>query len=378
MPYGGGSVATSSGPQDSSSTVATFPWSPETGNADLMLQNINDGTFPALGMSTSLGWNESFLPEEYPSEYPRLGLSPNGDFSCDEDFFANNFLPGPSRVASNTEEVFEELSQRVRDYPKKILQRDFWSPFIHHSLYRCAQGGMAEPLGTALACASAYDSCVESSSSFINTMINTQREKLIRATCSYVDQPETCLAALHAVRVYQILSSLDDRSRTTGPVEADRPQTGSGLAAEFHISFLLKMTRRLCSLYKEAVTSDTETDWSRWKFAESLRRCVFFVNLINVLAARCRRFHFDYFEPLDDALILEMPLPTTEQTWRASNEAQWQICREDTQLVRPAPTLQKLMEIDDAGQLDRATLTPLTRIILACARVNLEADWRDG
>ncbi|KDB27564.1 hypothetical protein H109_00670 [Trichophyton interdigitale MR816] len=138
------------------------------------------------------------------------------------------------------------------------------------------------------------------------------------------------------------------------------------------------MTRRQCSLYKEAVTSDTETDWSRWKFAESLRRCVFFVNLINVLAARCRRFHFDYFEPLDDALILEMPLPTTEQTWRASNEAQWQICREDTQLVRPAPTLQKLMEIDDAGQLDRATLTPLTRIILACARVNLEADWRDG
>ncbi|EZF33413.1 hypothetical protein H109_00671 [Trichophyton interdigitale MR816] len=143
-----------------------------------MLQNINDGTFPALGMSTSLGWNESFLPEDYPSEYPRLGLSPNGDFSCDEDIFANNFLPGPSRVASNTGELFEELSQRVRDYPKKILQRDFWSPFIHHSLYRCAQGGMAE--GIALACASAYDSCVESSSSFINTMINTQREKLIR------------------------------------------------------------------------------------------------------------------------------------------------------------------------------------------------------
>lgn len=138
------------------------------------------------------------------------------------------------------------------------------------------------------------------------------------------------------------------------------------------------MTRRLCSLYKEAVTSDTEIDWNRWKFAESLRRCVFFVNLINVLAARCRRFHFDYFEPLDDALILQMPLPTTEETWRAGNETQWQVCREDTQFIRPAPTLQKLMEIDDAGQLDRATLTPLTRIILACARVNLEADWRDG
>ncbi|DAA76061.1 TPA_exp: putative C6 transcription factor [Trichophyton benhamiae CBS 112371] len=359
MPYNDGSIATSSGSQDSSSTVATFPWSPEVGNADLMLQNINDQAFPALEMSASMGWNESFLPENYPSEYhsellsyfsqtpeqhhisklpgpgeplslPQvppllsssgasssigLGLSPNGDFSCDEDFFSNNFLPGHSTVSSNTGELFEELSRRVRDYPKKILQRDFWSPFIHHSLYRCAQGGMAEPLGIALACASAYDSSVESSSSFIDTMINTQREKLIR---------------------------------------------------EFHL------------LYKEAVTSDTETDWNRWKFAESLRRCVFFVNLINVLAARCRRFHFDYFEPLDDALILQMPLPTTEETWRAGNETQWQVCREDTQFIRPAPTLQKLMEIDDAGQLDRATLTPLTRIILACARVNLEADWRDG
>lgn len=68
------------------------------------------------------------------------------------------------------------------------------------------------------------------------------------------------------------------------------------------------MTRRLCT-YKEAVTSDTETDWTRWKFAESLRRCIFFVNLINVLAAKYRRFHFDYFEPLDDALIFQMPLP---------------------------------------------------------------------
>lgn len=285
MPYNDGSIATSSGSQDSSSTVATFPWSPEVGNADLMLQNINDQAFPALEMSASMGWNESFLPENYPSEYhsellsyfsqtpeqhhisklpgpgeplslPQvppllsssgasssigLGLSPNGDFSCDEDFFSNNFLPGHSTVSSNTGELFEELSRRVRDYPKKILQRDFWSPFIHHSLYRCAQGGMAEPLGIALACASAYDSSVESSSSFIDTMINTQREKLIREFHLYVDQPETCLAALHAVSVYQILSSLDDRSTTTGPVEVDRPQTGSGLAAEFHISFLLKV-----------------------------------------------------------------------------------------------------------------------------------------
>ncbi|EFQ98569.1 hypothetical protein MGYG_08937 [Nannizzia gypsea CBS 118893] len=425
MPFGGGSITTSSDSQDSSS-VAAFPWSPEVGNADLTLQNINNGGLPTFGLSSSLGWNDNFLTGDYPSEFPSellsffaqtqeqhnmskppaphmsgpgeplslsqmpplpplsgapssIELSPNGDFSCDDDFFANNFLPGPSTVADNITELFEELSQRVRDYPKKILQRDFWSPFIHHSLYRCAQGGMAEPLGIALACASAYNSCVESSSSFIDTMINTQREKLIREFHLYVDQPETCLAALHAVSVYQILSSLDDRSTTTtiGPAETDRPRTESGLAAEFHISFLLKMTRRLCSLYKQAVTSDTETDWSRWRFAESLRRCIFFVNLINVLAARCRRFHFDYFEPLDDALILQMPLPATEQAWKASNEIQWQICRDDTQLVRPAPTLQKLMEIDDAGRLDRATLTPLTRIILACARVNLEADWRD-
>ncbi|KAM5436246.1 hypothetical protein McanCB21832_003068 [Microsporum canis] len=421
MPFSG-SLATSSSSHDSSS-VAAFQWSPEAGNVDVMLQNISDGALPALDLSTSLGWNENFLAGDYPTEIPSelfslfaqsqgqphlskmpaplmpgpgeplalsqappvpplsgasssIGLSPNGDFSCDDDFFANNFLPGYDQAADNTTELFEELFQRVRDYPKKILQRDFWSPFIHHRLYRCAQGGMAEPLGIALACASAYDSSVESSSSFIDSLINTQREKLIREFHLYVDQPETCLAALHAVSVYQILSSLDDFS-TPAPDEVEKRRKGSGLAPEWHISFLLKMTRRLCTLYKQAVTADTETDWIRWRFAESLRRCIFFVNLINVLAARCRRFHFDYFEPLDDALILQMPLPVTEQTWRAGNEKQWQICREDTRLVRPAPTLQKLMEIDGAGQLDRSTLTPLTRIILACARVNLEADWRD-
>ncbi|EZF26853.1 hypothetical protein H112_01036 [Trichophyton rubrum D6] len=301
MPYGGGSIATSSGSQDISGTVATFPWSPQAGNSNLMLQNINDGAFFALEMSTSLGWNEDFPPEDYPQNIPQhnipklsgpgkplslsqvpplpsssgasssigLGLSPNGDFSCDGDFFANNFFPGPSTVTSNTEELFEELSQRVCDYPKKILQRDFG-------------------------------------------------RRLSIIACIAVHR-EPCRVEFELHRHHDKYSA--------GEVDPRVPP----------------MTRRLCT-YKEAVTSDTETDWTRWKFAESLRRYA---------------------------------SSTTEKTWRASNETQWQICREDTQLVRPAPTLQKLVEIDDAGQLDLATLTPLTRIILACARVNLEADWRD-
>lgn len=70
MPYGGGSIATSSGSQDISGTVATFPWSPQAGNSNLMLQNINDGAFFALEMSTSLGWNEDFPPEDYPQNIP--------------------------------------------------------------------------------------------------------------------------------------------------------------------------------------------------------------------------------------------------------------------------------------------------------------------
>ncbi|WEW56953.1 hypothetical protein PRK78_002412 [Emydomyces testavorans] len=403
------------------SSITTFTRSPETSSMDLLLHNFNDGRFPSLDLSASLEWSEDYLAGDHHtnligdpfsmftlyhdpphlSKAPSLHLVPceslapsqapsvpppsstsssnspllSGGINGDNSITTSNLFLGPSGLTfENSTELYQELFQMVREYPRKMLQRDFWSPFIHHRLYRCAKDGMAEPLGIALACISAHENLVESSSSFIDNMINTQREKLIRGFHLYSDRPETCLAALHAVNIYQILGLFDNPSVV--PNNGDRWREKSGPGAEWHSSFLLKMTRRLCSMHQYAFRPDKETDWSRWRFAESLRRNVFLVNLINVLAAKSHKFHHDYFEPLDDAMILQMPLPATEQMWRACSERQWVACQEDARQLSSAPTLQKLLELDSSGNLDVSTLPPLTRIILACAKIYQESDWR--
>lgn len=126
------------------------------------------------------------------------------------------------------------------------------------------------------------------------------------------------------------------------------------------------MTRRFCKLNQKAL-GQNEVGWPEWKFAESLRRNVFFVHIINILAAEARKLHHDYFEPLDDAMILHMPLPAPESMWRACSDAEWRVARENARPTSPTPcTLQGLLDLGRAGSLDVASLQPLTRIILAC------------
>ncbi|KAJ5520033.1 C6 finger domain protein, partial [Penicillium fimorum] len=301
--------------------------------------------------------------------------------------FASSFVPDLSHTAlRDTSSLCQELFGILRDYSRMVIQPSFWSPFIHHSLYRCSKDGMAEPLGIVLACVSAYSSSVESSVDFVDTMINSQRERLVREFHLYTDRPETCLAALHAVCVYQILglfggpSVESPRSGHSTPFK-DRSQArreDSGKAAELHGSFLLKMTRCLCKLHEKALERNEE-GWSEWKFAESLRRNIFFIHIVNILAAEARKLHHDYFEPLNDFMILQIPLPAPEYMWRGCSDAEWQVAREYARQTSPTPsTLQDLVDLDRAGSLDVASLQPLTRMILACHKIRAKYDDRDG
>ncbi|KAJ5372691.1 C6 finger domain protein [Penicillium concentricum] len=299
--------------------------------------------------------------------------------------FASSFVPDLSHPAlRDTTSLSHELFGILREYSRMMIQPNFWSPFIHHSLYRCSKDGMAEPLGIAVACVSAYSSSVESSVDFVDNMINSQRERLVREFHIYTDRPETCLAALHAVCVYQILGlfggpSVDSpRSGHSTPFKDRREgrREDAGKAAELHGSFLLKMTRRLCKLHQKAL-GQNEAGWSEWKFAESLRRNVFFVHIVNILAAEARKLHRDYFEPLNDGINLQMPLPAPEYMWRVCSDAEWQVAREYARTTSPTPgTLQDLLELDRVGGLDVALLQPLTRIILACHKIR--AKFNDG
>lgn len=153
--------------------------------------------------------------------------------------FGHNFLPPSGELSTHeANDLYQELLQLIRQLPALLHEPDFWSPFVHHQVYRGALGGTAKPLGIALACVSAHASSSSGSASgsstdndgFVDRMINQEREKLVRNFHLYTDTPETSLAALHAVCIYQILGLFGD---------ADESESES--AAELHSSFLLEV-----------------------------------------------------------------------------------------------------------------------------------------
>ncbi|KAJ0422937.1 hypothetical protein BJY00DRAFT_62650 [Aspergillus carlsbadensis] len=343
-------------------------------------------------------------PESIPSEIFNTGSSlgepsqqsytdsPYVDFNLDSSvqlIFGRHFLP---KVGSLTPYDTQELNQQMfgvlREYPSLILQRDHWSPFVHHRMYRCSMGGMAKPMGVALACVSAHAGSSGSNYGFVDGLINQQREQLIRDFQSYLDTPENCLAAVHAVCIYQILGLFGDnflpasiKATTNMKSILDQRRTDCERQAELHSSFLLKMARRLYKHYHAAVETnhDDELNWERWKFSESIRRNIFFANIINILGARAGKLNGVYFEPLDDDVILNLTLPAPECMWRACSLREWLDAREHALRMSPAPleghtprltqTLQELLNDEAAGSLDVSSLLPLTRVILASTKI---------
>ena len=108
---------------------------------------------------------------------------------------------------------------------------------------------------------------------------------------------------------------------------------------------------------------------------ESLRRTIFLVNIVNVLAARVRKLHEDYYEPLNDEFVLDMRMPAPEPVWKACDAEEWvkaldearQGLREDRD---KEPTLRKLLAAEETnGGVNEKFLAPLNRVILACARM---------
>ncbi|KAJ5847228.1 hypothetical protein N7455_011185 [Penicillium solitum] len=305
--------------------------------------------------------------------------------------FGHTFKVGLGhQIRTDSNSLCQEILEHLREYPSLILNRDFWSPFVHHRLYRCSLGRMAPPMADALACVGAYASTAGSDSGFVDRMISEEREKLVRNFHSYTDTPELCLAAMHAVCIYQIMGLFGN---SFVPAAVKKPMFSNGSeerqqeferSAELYSSFLLKMTRRLSSVHSKAlqIHHEDENDWNQWKFMESLRRNFFFVHIINILESKTQKLNENYFEPLNDNMILRLPLPAPEQMWRACSAEEWMLARAQT-LGRPIPpkspgtgggstaqTLGNVLQEVHAGKVDIASLLPLTRMILACAIIS--------
>jgi hypothetical protein len=67
--------------------------------------------------------------------------------------------------------------------------------------------------------------------------------------------------------------------------------------------------------------------WSRWRINETARRTIFFANMLNYYRNHDHNTGnaLPYYEPLDEELILNMPLPCSHAAWVARDEDEWSI-----------------------------------------------------
>jgi hypothetical protein len=85
--------------------------------------------------------------------------------------------------------------------------------------------------------------------------------------------------------------------------------------------------------------SAATSTWARWRITETARRTIFFANMFNFYGNRDHRTgkQLPYYEPLNDDLILNMPLPCNQAAWLARSEEDWRLAME-----RPPPSANHL------------------------------------
>jgi len=78
-------------------------------------------------------------------------------------------------------------------------------------------------------------------------------------------------------------------------------------------------TRQLC------LNSVTNPDWLTWLVAETVRRTLFLVHVINILTSLDENARPSYyFEQLDDVHIRKMQLPAPDELWEARSTQEWE------------------------------------------------------
>ncbi|PNY24589.1 Uncharacterized protein TCAP_05471 [Tolypocladium capitatum] len=204
----------------------------------------------------------------------------------------------------------------VSSYPRTMTRPGMYPPFVHHKLYPCAEGDIAEPLARAFCCVGALYASLPTSEAFVHSLINEESRKLIKGFHQWTGSDIDMLAAVHAMCIYQTLGffvySSPDHARQ----------------AELRHLYFLKMTRHLIQqhiqhLQPTAGEESEEVNWKKWIINETIRRTFFLVNTINTLSCRIQKQDPYYFEPLDDKLIGNMSLPAPEVLWKASSAVEW-------------------------------------------------------
>lgn len=186
------------------------------------------------------------------------------------------------------------------------------------------------------------------------------------------------LSALHGMVIYQILGLFYNPNRTDRIKLDGDPGTNH---AELHQPFLLKMSRRLCRKYAGILRSDPRgvgISYQDWVLAETLRRTLFLVSLVNDVACRTRALNPIYYEALEPDLILDLPLPCPDEIWTACTQQEWRAALAANPLQRGRPVTMKDMLAQYKGAEDMnmndSALSFLTRLLISGAMLRNEAE----
>lgn len=223
--------------------------------------------------------------------------------------------------------TLRDLIRIVEQYPKCLLRDDYISPFLHRSLYEQDVPDMTTLARTSMAvcCGSAMETA--DGARFAQQAMEVERQRLIQTYPTY-----TCMQqwdALHAMLVYAILELRASNSRSGE--EWKQRSYSKGLKAPF----LAKMARTLIRSHMHDLNTDLMSvampmmsqKLEHWAVAETTRRTIFLANIVHFLG------HCDpetespslYYEPLDDEMILNMPLPSSHVLWTARSEMDWEL-----------------------------------------------------
>lgn len=137
------------------------------------------------------------------------------------------------------------------------------------------------------------------------------------------------------------------------------------------------MTRQFSRNHASANKSEDllEDNWQRWFVAETVRRTIFLVNIINVLAGHDNGCPSPYYEPLDDDLIFRMALPAPDALWESRTAEAWQAARNQLGWLGSKRSTIKRLQMDNFREIAKENwigspgLTnsrELTNLILNC------------
>ncbi|PVH91552.1 hypothetical protein DM02DRAFT_636054 [Periconia macrospinosa] len=234
-------------------------------------------------------------------------------------------FPSPTSLPTTV-----DLVRLLGEYPSSLLRDEITSPFLHPNLYADDADMASLPLTSmAICCGSSVNA--KETVRFVRRVMDAERQRLIEAFPSY-----ECMQqwdALHAMLLYEVLEL---RESLADELEAWKHRSKvKGLRSPF----LLKMTQCYARSYPQisnpditvfsnpdsAPTSTISSPWARWKITETARRTVFLANIVNfyINHNNATGKQLPYYEPLDDDLILGMPLPCSHAAWIARDESEW-------------------------------------------------------